>query len=791
MTTAILRIYDYFSAHRGPMYLIMAALTLIMVALVTRLDYEEDISDFLPLADKEVTALKTYQHVSGASRIVVTFQSDEDDTDLLTQAVDDYVLVLEDADTLGIVTDLLWQVDMSAAQDLAASVCEHAPYYLREADYQRIDSLLSQPDFIEEKIRDDRQALLLPTSGMLGATLGHDPLGLFTPLMGQLQASHSAASYETVDGYIFTPDLQRALVLLSSPYGSSETERNGQLVDMLRHAGASVMSQHPTVSVRLIGGPVIAVGNASRIKQDSILSVSIAVVVILAFLLWSFRSLHSLLLISLTVAWGWLFALAGLSLIEQHVSIIVIGISSVIIGIAVNYPLHVIAHSGHRTDRREALSEIVSPLVVGNITTVGAFLTLVPLQSTALRDLGLFASLLLVGTILFSVLFLPHLVRGRHREAPALLQRIASVRLENKRWFLIATMVITAVLGWFSQYTAFDPDMQHINYMTPEEKADVEYFAQFLPTDSTEANTTYALLEGSTMDEALALSERVAPEAALSRFVPSEGEQRGRLAMWDHFVADHPTLGADVVDAATREGFSPSAFAPFASMLHPAEGPLDAAALHEATAGLFAPLVHADTLGNRYRIVQPVREGETLPEGTFTFDVARLMRAVTAHLSDNFNYIGIACSLIVFLFLWASMRSLPLAIISFVPMAVSWLWILGLMAILGVPFNIVNIILATFIFGQGDDYTIFMTEGARHEHVCGTPVLTSYKTSILISAVIMFVGIGTLIISRHPALHSLAVVTMLGMLSVVLMAYTLPPYLYKLLIYARKNKANH
>ena len=52
-------------------------------------------------------------------------------------------------------------------------------------------------------------------------------------------------------------------------------------------------------------------------------------------------------------------------------------------------------------------------------------------------------------------------------------------------------------------------------------------------------------------------------------------------------------------------------------------------------------------------------------------------------------------------------------------MAMGWLWILGIMALLGIKFNIVNIILATFIFGQGDDYTIFITEGLLYEYRTG------------------------------------------------------------------------
>ncbi len=166
--------------------------------------------------------------------------------------------------------------------------------------------------------------------------------------------------------------------------------------------------------------------------------------------------------------------------------------------------------------------------------------------------------------------------------------------------------------------------------------------------------------------------------------------------------------------------------------------------------------------------------------GAYTFDVGAIGRAISSHLSDSFNYIGIVCSAIVFLFLWLSMRSLRLAIIAFVPMAVSWAWILGFMVLTGLQFNIVNIILASFIFGQGDDYTIFTTEGAVYEQRHGRPILAAYRQSILVSALIMFFGIGSLIMACHPALHSIAQLTIVGMASVVVMAWLLPPLLVRL-----------
>ena len=155
---------------------------------------------------------------------------------------------------------------------------------------------------------------------------------------------------------------------------------------------------------------------------------------------------------------------------------------------------------------------------------------------------------------------------------------------------------------------------------------------------------------------------------------------------------------------------------------------------------------------------------------------------IVSRLSDDFNYLGWACGLIVFLFLWFSLGSLELAILSFLTMAVSWVWILGLMSLFDIHFNLVNIILATFIFGQGDDYTIFMTEGCQYEYAYRRPMLASYKQSIIISALIMFIGIGALIFAKHPALRSLAQVTIVGMFSVVLMAWLLPPIIFRWLV---------
>ena len=110
------------------------------------------------------------------------------------------------------------------------------------------------------------------------------------------------------------------------------------------------------------------------------------------------------------------------------------------------------------------------------------FLCLVPLNAPALHDLGLFASLLLAGTILFVLIFLPHAVKTRKTTDrttadPRLITRLAGLSLENNRRIVWGVLVLTLVFGFFSLRTEFDSDMRNINYMTDEQKADLEYFS--------------------------------------------------------------------------------------------------------------------------------------------------------------------------------------------------------------------------------------------------------------------------------------------------------------------------
>lgn len=816
MKRLTINIYDLFKKSPITAWIIFFIISGCLISSFLTLTYKEDISDFLPLDENNQTALSIYQEISGTNKIYAIISSKNDreiDPYSLTTGVDDFVAKVESCDSLRYISSLTKSIDVGGLTDIIDELYANIPLYLTDEDYARMDSLMSVPGYSDYQLQEDKQLLMFPSSSMVSQTISKDPLGLFTPVLGRLQQKEMPSGFETYDGYILSPDGKKAIVILESAFGAHESENNNLLVNMLDEAARQTEKEYAHLDVHIIGGPVIAVSNANQIKSDSILAVCIAGSLILLLLIYVFRDVRNILLIVFSVGWGWLFAMGIIAVFYKSVSIIVIGIASVILGIAINYPLHLIDHLKDSSHPRLALKEIISPLIIGNVTTVGAFLCLVPLSSPALHDLGLFASLLLVGTILFVLIFLPHAVSIKKIETGRklfLITKIVSASIENKKWAVWMIVILTGIFGFFSLRTEYDSDMRNINYMTDSQQAEMKYFKDLF---SSEKNTEdiYIVSSGSSWEEALTTNEEVdgivsklvnegkaKRSSAASSFLTSTSTQSVRIEKWNEFKSRYSSILTDTLEqTAKRHGFNPEAFHSFNMLLAKSFSTGEFNTESALLSAVFSANFSLDKETGRHSIVQaievPAEELEPIKDqlksvrkfGADFFDVRSMNGSIANTIANDFNYIGIACGCIVFIFLWISLGRIELAIISFIPMAVSWIWILGMMSVLGIKFNIVNIILATFIFGQGDDYTVFMTEGLTYEFAYRKKLLASYKNSIIVSALIMFIGIGTLIFAKHPALKSLGEVTVVGMLSVVLMAYFFPPLVFNWLV--RKN----
>ena len=775
----------------------------------SRLRYKEDITDFLPVDRDYRRSLEIYQDIASGSSIAVRFSAGGDSVTaatLLPEAMETYVAVLSHLDTAQ------WFPGVSARvrQDDILSMMDFCytrmPWLLLPEELP--GGMPADTAFLRERLSRSYRLLTSQAGALSGEMIDCDPLGLFAPVGERLKSFRPGMTMHLRDGYVFSPDGTAAWLSLVSPFGNSETGRNGQLVCLLAQCCDSVAQTMPGVECHVTGAPVVAVGNARQIRRDSLLALAVATVLILLALIRRFRNLRPLLSIVLATGFGFLFALGCLGWILDSLSVIVLGIASMLIGIAVNYPLHYECHFREMGDAAATLRDLVSPLVIGNLTTVGAFLTLVPLPAVALRDLGLFAALMLVGTIIFTLFWLPQIrTRTAVHPLPAPDVRTAAESCCSEHFGRVLPVLLvvgTLVFGWFSMYTEFDADFTHINYMSPETRSEMQQLSAI--GGQGDGVSVYAVLEresaGEEASHLTAVLDSLFRAGAVSSvrnpwlLLPDAGAQQLRLAAWHSywqacgFVDEDGALsdGWHRMMAIARDiGFSDEAFGGFRALLTDSLPLLALDAFRPLTDNALARyvrhgnfLVSAEVPCSRVAGVEAALQAAA-PQ-SLVFDQGSLNARIATSLTGSFNWIGFLCGAIVFLFLWLSFRRLEVALIAFLPMVVGWIWILGIMQLLGIQFNIVNIILATFIFGQGDDYTIFVTEGLIRDYRTGTRTSASYLRSIRLSAFIMLVGMGALVLAGHPALHSLGQITLVGMGVVFIMAVLVPPMLFRLFL---------
>lgn len=803
-------IYNYLDGHKKIMWLIFAICIVLSISSASRFRFTEDISGFFPNSAQYKRINNAYTHLGGDNTVVILIEHtgsvfDKEDTWLLEQAADAMELSLYHADTIGVIKRITAHIDNNSVAQVAGFVAANMPFYLDSTDYSRIDTII-RPDKIRQALLNDKILLSSPLGAARNIILS-DPLHFSGRIMSELENFKAGDKFERVGDYIFSQDTTKAVVVVTSAYPVSETMNNGRLLSMIEQCSSDVSAQFDnTVAISHFGAISVAHTNADRIKKDSIKAIAIALVIIIALLVYYYRNVRSILLIALSILCGAIFAIGLLSLVKTDVSIIAIGVASIIMGLAVNYPIHILSAFKKDPDKISIMETVVKPMVTGNITTVGAFISLLFISSPAMKDLGLTAALLLVGTILFVVIFLPHMLgRGTSANRNLAFGKIVSIQLERQRFVMPAVIILSIVFYIFAGRTGFDTDMHNINYMTPQQSA---FFSEYATDNDADRTTLYCVAYGEDMEHALDLqhdADRAIKELAgqglieshsgIGNFIPSRRMQQKQLERWNAFIETNGKgLLERVLATASELGFRESAFSGFAGMLQNQVSTHETEYFARAIQQISGNYIYSDrdntiiynilTVDNRH-LEQVTQILDNINGNIFTFENKSVAGRMSNALSQDFNLVLYICGFLVFAFLLISFGRIELALIAFTPLAVAWIWILGIMGLTGIQFNIVNIILATFIFGQGDDYSIFVTEGLVYEYGTGKKRLAFYKNSILLSALIMFAGTGTLILAEHPAMRSLAQVTIIGMFSVVLMSYIIPPYLFRILTYKK------
>jgi uncharacterized protein len=472
--------------------------------------------------------------------------------------------------------------------------------------------------------------------------------------------------------------------------------------------------------------------------------------------------------------------------------------------------LHFLSHLKETGDVRLVVKDLAIPMTLGSTTTVLAFLSLQFANASMLSDIGLFAGLSLVGAVLCSLLFLPHLVRNNFFGS-ASAHHTWSLRLfkpHHNRYLIPIIFIFTPVMLYFANKVSFNSDMTKLSYMSPALKQ-AETILNRVTQSS--ARSIFVVADGSTLEEALKNSELIVPKmeelkkqgivkkyASVSSFLLSDSLQKNRITRWNNYWTSEKKEQVMRIlrEESVKLKFTSVASTNFDSLLNRRYQVADAESTNLLRTSFFDDYI-AEKKGLTTVVtlasVNPAQSNsfyQVFEKNSHAeaFDKRMLVNLFVSNVHADFTFIVTFTSILVFLVLLISYGRLELTLITFIPMLITWIWILGAMALLDIEFNIVNVMISTFIFGLGDDYSIFIMDGLQKEYKTGESAFGSIQDSIFLSAITTISGLGVLIFAQHPALKSIAAISIIGIVTVFIMSQTLEPYLFSKLISGRAKR---
>ena len=124
--------------------------------------------------------------------------------------------------------------------------------------------------------------------------------------------------------------------------------------------------------------------------------------------------------------------------------------------------------------------------------------------------------------------------------------------------------------------------------------------------------------------------------------------------------------------------------------------------------------------------------------------------------------VGLTLVLIV-VFKLLILRRTKWVLLALLPLAASFLWLFGLMALFGWSLNFYNLVVLPTVLGIGDDSGIHVVHRYLEEGRGGIGrVLRSTGEHVLVSGLTTMIGFGGWLLSMHPGLHSIGQLAVVG-----------------------------
>ncbi len=634
---------------------------------------------------------------------------------------------------------------------------------------------------LQQGLTDIRRQLATPGGALSPEMLLRDPTGAWADLLNRWISRHDL---QREHGVWTTEDGERALLLLETDLEANDTEAQDRLVTTIRDTFNQEVSNQE-LGLLLTGQAVFA-SESSRLIRAEIKRLSIGASLLVALiLLMAFRSLTAVLLAGIPLLAGVLAGAALVTAIFGSLHGIALAFGIILIGVALDYPLHLIAHQRSGTNSWDTARRLSTTLRLGAASTAIAFGAMALADIPGLAQMGVFAA----GGLLMALLTTHYLL-------PWFLQRQDANRLQPTRAplpdappvlgpVLAATLIFgSGLVIALNTTTLWQEDVTELNPV-PEKLREAD---ARLRADLGGHDLRYlVLVRGETVQEALEHSHSLADQmAALHRegvvqstdhpalWLPPKSLQRERQEQ----LPDRESLSARVIAEAEKQGFRAESLEPFLEDVS-----------RSATLPPLGP-GNIDTDWLESRLNRLLVEGQNAWFAIFRLngvsDHARLTSWFDTEAPSHANLIDTTArsaaqlaefrsqtlwrfslgTVLMFLLLCLGLRSVGGAIRVITPPLAGSILAAGFLITLGQTLTLFHLVSLLLVVGIGLDYALFFH---RHRHDdCEAARTQGALLLCFMSTVSVF---GALALSEIPVLAHIGMTVVPGTVAALMLAW--------------------
>lgn len=721
---------------------------------------DTDILAMLPQDERNPAVQKVTRQLADAAARRVVVLVGAPDWNSAKMAADRYALSLENSKL-----PLSLRYRMEDAGDWLSFFTPHRSQLLSPAQREQ---LTQSPDLLAQSAI---AALYQPGMGMpRQGEWKDDPLNL---LGGWLGERASGSKVRIRDGRLaLTAAGQEYVLLTMEQNGPAFSVRAQQaLIPVLDAAKAAALKNTSQIKILTAGVPLHAAAAASQAEREmhTIGMGSLIGIVLLTVL--AFSVLRPRILVTLSIAVGLMAAISVCALMFERLHLITLVFGASLVGVAENYGSNYFSsRQGRPPEERWTILKEQAPVMwLAMLTTAIGYALLALTPFPGLRQIAVFSATGLLAAFVTVMWWFPLFDTGRLDPTPVSVwigsRRTLWPTLGRNRSTLLFALITAMLLLAGAMSIKSNDDIRLLQNSPPElirQQREVSHLLD-LPSPSQfylirGASAEIVLQQEEALKIRLNLLKRqhiITGYQAVSDWVPSAAQQARNQALVQKVVfSPYGVLakaGTTLGESLTAPALNPQPLLIAGWLASPVSEPLRHQWLGQFEKGYASVLLvrgvsSADQISRLAALA-------SVSAGISWVDKVAEVSAVMSRYRVRMGWVIVLSYILVFAAL--TMRFGRRAWRSLVPTLLASLLALAILALLGQPLQLFNILALLLILGMGVDYGIFLLENPGKD-------LTRPFLSVTLAAASTLLSFGLLALSATPALHVFGLTMLLG-----------------------------